>query len=198
MFSRRDFLCTTAGLTSAGWLLAQDAQRPVFWVKLSVTVTERLVWRDVLTFSSQTRYINGLEPGDFRVLEDGILQKIATFAEGAKPPLLVSDDGSTRPLVDPKASEAGKPGLDLTIQRLLQDQHLQAVDASEAMRKDLDNSYIITYFPDSSNHNEGFRKINIEIAPDVAKHWRVRCSPGYRPSDFRAVRAAHFGGCSLV
>jgi hypothetical protein len=129
-------------------------------------------------------------------LEDGILQKIITFAEGAKPPLLV----------DPKlASEAGKPGLDLTIQRLLQDQHLQAVDASEAMRKDLDNSYTITYFPDSSNHNEGFRKINIEIVPDVAKNLRVRCSPGYRPSDFRparlpdrAVCAAHFGGCSLV
>ena len=107
MISRRDFLGTTAGLTSAGWLHAQDAERPVFWVKLSVTVSERLVWRDVLTFSSQTRYISGLEPGDFRVLEDGILQKITTFAEGAKPPLLVSDDGSARPLVDPKASEAG-------------------------------------------------------------------------------------------
>src|SRR2546421_168358 len=115
MISRRDFLGTTAGLTSTSWLLAQDAQRPVFWVKLSVTVSERVVWRDVLAFS-QTRYINGLEPGDFRVLEDGILQKIITFAEGAKPPLLVSDDGSARPLVDPKASEAGKPGLDLTIQ----------------------------------------------------------------------------------
>ncbi len=181
MVSRRDFFGMTAGLTSAGWLLAQDVQRPVFWVKLSVTVTERVAWRDVETFSSRTRYINSLVPSDFRVFEDGILQKITTFAEGTKPSLLVNDDGTTRPLADPRAGELGKPGLDLTIQRRLQDQHLQAVDASESIRRDLDNSYTITYFPDPSNHNEGFREIRIEIVPDVAKNWRVRSSPGYRP-----------------
>lgn len=182
MISRRDLLGTTLGLASAGWLLAQDSQRPVFWVKLSVTVTERVEWRDVLTISGHTRYINGLVPSDFRVLEDGIPQKITTFAEGGKPPLLVRDDGAIKPLVDPKAAgEVGKPGLDLTIQRRLQDQHLKASDASESIRKDLDNSYTITYFPDSSNHTEGFREINIEIVPDVSKNWKVRCSSGYRP-----------------
>jgi hypothetical protein len=197
MISRRDFLGTTVGLASAGWLPAQDAQRPVFWVKLSVTVTERVEWRDVLTISGHTRYINGLVPSDFRVLEDGIPQKITTFAEGGKAPLLVSDDGTTRPLVDPKAAgEVGKPGLDLTIQRRLQDQHLQAAGAAESIRKDLDNSYTITYFPDSSNHTEGFREINIEIVPDVAKNWRVRCSPGYRPrSDF--MRRAPQGSTTI-
>lgn len=171
MLSRRDFFGTGAGLASARWLLAQDTPRPVFWVKLSVTVTERISQRDVLTFSDRTRYIHGLVPGDFRVFEDGILQKITAFAERGKPPLLV----------DPKASgEFGRPGLDLTIQGLLQSQHQQVVDASEALRKDLDNSYTITYFPDPSNHNESFREINIEIVPDVAKNWRVRSSPGYR------------------
>ena len=45
-------------------------------VVLSFTVTD-----------SKGRYINGLKPGDFRILEDGILQKVATFAEGAKPPV---------------------------------------------------------------------------------------------------------------
>ena len=54
-------------------------------VVLSFTVTD-----------SKGRYINGLKPGDFRILEDGILQKVATFAEGAKPPLQVLDDGTTR------------------------------------------------------------------------------------------------------
>jgi hypothetical protein len=187
----------TAGLTSAGWLLAQDA-RPFFWVKLSVTVTERVAWRDVVTFSSRTRYINGLVPSDFRVFEDGILQKITTFAEGTKPPLLVNDDGTTTPLADAKAaSQVAKPGLDLTIQQRLQDQHLQAVDAPESIRKDLDNSYTITYFPDSSNHNEGFREINIEIVPDVAKNWRVRSSRGYRPrSDFRGDKVKKVNGMS--
>jgi hypothetical protein len=183
MISRRDFLVTTVGLSSAGGLLAQEAS--VFWVKLSVIVTERIDWHDVLTISGHTRYINGLVPGDFRVLEDGIPQKIATFAESGKPPLRVSNDGTTTPLGDPKmASEVGKPGIDLTIQRLLQDRPLQSADTSESVRKDLDNSYTITYFPISSNHTDGFREINIEIVLGVGKNWRVRCSPGYRPSDF--------------
>jgi len=196
MISRRDFLGTTAGLGSAGWLLAQEAQGPVFWVKLSVTVTERVEWRDVLTISGHTRYITGLLPSDFRVLEDGIPQKITTFAERGKPPLLVSDDGTTMPLVDPKvASEVGKPGIDLTIQRRLEDQRLQSADTSESIRKGLDNSYTITYFPDSSNHTDGFRKINIGIVPGIGKNWRVRSSPGYRPSDL--IRRAPQGSTTI-
>ena len=75
MISRRDFFGIAAGLISPVWLCAQ-AQRPVVWVKFSVTVTD-----------SHTRYINGLKPSDFRVFEDGILQKISTFAEGTKPPV---------------------------------------------------------------------------------------------------------------
>ena len=172
MISRRDFLGTAVGLTSVRCLLAQEAPRPVFWVKVSVIVTERIAQRDVFTFSDRTRYINGLVPTDFRAFEDGILQKITAFAERGKPPLLI----------DPKASgELGQPGLDLTMQRMLQDQHQQVADASETVRKDLDNSYTITYFPDSSNHNEGFRQIRIEIVPNAASNWSVRCSPGYRP-----------------
>jgi Ca-activated chloride channel family protein len=55
----------------------------------------------VLTFTvtnSKGNYINGLKPSDFRVTEDGIVQKINTFGEGNKPPVQVMDDGSTRPL----------------------------------------------------------------------------------------------------
>jgi len=163
MISRREFLGTTACLTSASWLHAQDARRPVLWVKLSVTVIELVEWRDVLAYS-HIRYINGLVPSDFRVLEDGIPQKITAFAEGSKPPL-----------VDPKAGEGGKPGLDLR--------------NSNPSVEDLDSAYTITYYPDPSNHNEGFRKINIEIASDVAKNWRVRCSPGYRPRSDSMPRA---------
>ena len=174
MISRRDFLGTTACLSSASWLHAQDARRPVFWVKLSVAVTELVEWRDVLAYS-HIRYINGLVASDFRVLEDGIPQKITTFAEGSKPPLLVSNNGATKPLADPKAGEVGKPGLDLR--------------NSNPSVEDLDNAYTITYYPDPSNHNEGFRKINIEIVSDVAKNWRVRCSPGYRPRSDSMTRA---------
>ena len=41
----------------------------------------------VLSFQvtdSKNHYINGLKPSDFRIYEDGIPQKISTFAEGAK------------------------------------------------------------------------------------------------------------------
>jgi hypothetical protein len=172
MISRRDFLGTAVSLASVPPLLAQDPARAVFWVKLSVTVTGRMAQRDVLTFSDRTRYINGLVPADFRVFEDGIPQEITAFAEGGRPPQLV----------DPKAtSELGRPGIDLSMQRLLHEEHQQAADVSERIRKDLDNSYTVTYFPDSSNQNEGFRQIKIEIVPDVAGNWRVTCSSGYRP-----------------
>ena len=45
MISRRDFLGTTAGLTSASCLHAQDTRRPVFWIKVSAAVTEVVEWR---------------------------------------------------------------------------------------------------------------------------------------------------------
>ena len=70
-------------------------------------------------------------------------------------------------MVGAKVPEAGKPGVDLVRED-----------------GDLDNSYIITYYPDPSNHNEGFRKIKIAIIPDVAKKWRVKSRPGYRSKGF--------------
>jgi Ca-activated chloride channel homolog len=59
---------------------------------------------------NKNHYINGLRPADFRVYEDGILEKISTFAEGAKAPLAVSEDGSTRPLIEVKKDAL--PGMD--------------------------------------------------------------------------------------
>jgi VWFA-related protein len=56
-------------------------------VVLSFTVTD-----------SKGKYINGLKPADFKVTEDGILQKINTFGEGSRPPLQVMEDGTTRAL----------------------------------------------------------------------------------------------------
>ena len=54
------------------------------------------------------------------------------------------------------------------------------VEAFEAIREDLGNSYTVTYYP-QPNPNEGFRKINVEITSDVGKKYRVQCRPGYRP-----------------
>ena len=107
---------------------------------------------------------------------------LVAFWDGAEKTALHVDLWTKDMMVDemaeqlsPKATgEVGKPGLDLR--------------NSNSSVEDLDNSYTITYYPDPSNHNEGFRKINIEIASDVAKNWRAKCSPGYRPrSDSRVV-----------
>jgi VWFA-related protein len=54
------------------------------------------------------------------------------------------------------------------------------VEAFEAIREDLGNSYTITYYP-QPNPNEGFRKIAVDVVSDVGKKYRVQCRPGYRP-----------------
>ncbi len=79
-------------------LLGQD--RPTFRVKVDMVVLSFTVT------DSKGKYINGLKHTDFRVLEDGIVQKLATFAEGNKPPLQILDDGSTKPIL---MSESGQP-----------------------------------------------------------------------------------------
>jgi VWFA-related protein len=99
--TRRGFFGATAG----GLLLhAQDNQRPIFRVKVDMVVLNFQVT------DSKNHYINGMKPTDFRIYEDGILQKLSTFAEGANPPMAVNADGTTRPML-----EAGKetvPGMD--------------------------------------------------------------------------------------
>jgi Ca-activated chloride channel homolog len=57
------------------------------------------------------------------------------------------------------------------------------VEAFEAIREDLGNSYTVTYYP-AANPNEGFRKIDIQIVSDTGKHYRVRSRPGYRPRSY--------------
>ncbi|HYP13338.1 MAG TPA: VWA domain-containing protein, partial [Bryobacteraceae bacterium] len=66
-------------------------------VVLSFTVTD-----------SKGRYVNGLKPKEFKITEDGIVQKISTFAEGNKPPMQVLEDGSTAPLVSGNDTDKGE------------------------------------------------------------------------------------------
>jgi Ca-activated chloride channel family protein len=73
-------------LSGPGVLQAQQA--PVFRVKvdlvvLSITVTNR-----------QGRYVTGLKPSDFRILEDGIPQRVAFFGEGNQAPITVDEGGA--------------------------------------------------------------------------------------------------------
>ena len=86
----------TLSLLGAGALNAQERPSTTFKVKVDMVVLSFTVT------DSKGRYINGLKPNEFRVLEDGITQKVATFAEGSKPPLQVLPDGTTRPMIAPE------------------------------------------------------------------------------------------------
>ena len=87
-------------------LLLWAQERPVFRVKVDMVVLSFTVT------NNKGEYRNGLKPSDFKITEDGIVQKIATFAEGNRPALQVNDDGTTRPLVAGESGSPGKPGLD--------------------------------------------------------------------------------------
>jgi VWFA-related protein len=108
VISKRTCPFVAAGLLgAAAWLFAQESKNPVFRVKVDMVVLSFTVT------DSKGRYINGLKPSDFKISEDGILQKIATFTEGSKPALAVLEDGSTRPLIETAGNDTpGKPGLD--------------------------------------------------------------------------------------
>jgi VWFA-related protein len=99
--SRRGFLAAAAGGTL---LRAQEPQGPVFRVKVDMVVHSFQVT------DSKNHYINGLKPADFRIFEDGIPQKIVTFAEGANTPVAINPDGTTTPLLNAKRD--GVPGME--------------------------------------------------------------------------------------
>ena len=99
--SRRGFISIAGGATL---VRAQDIQRPTFRVKVDMVVLSFQVT------DSKNHYINGLKPSDFHIYEDGILQKISTFAEGAKAPVQVTEDGTTHPLLE--AKKDALPGMD--------------------------------------------------------------------------------------
>jgi VWFA-related protein len=77
-------------------LFAQE--RPIFRVKVDMVVLSFTVT------DSKGRYVPGLKPKDFRILEDNIPQKLSTFAEGNKPPVQILEDGSTQPMVASKGA----------------------------------------------------------------------------------------------
>src|SRR5580704_12018345 len=99
--SRREIF----GITAGGLLLrAQDQKKLIYRVKVDMVVLSYQVT------DSKNHYIKGMKPGDFRIYEDGILQKISTFAEGSNTPVAIGPDGATHPLVDARKEEL--PGIE--------------------------------------------------------------------------------------
>jgi Ca-activated chloride channel homolog len=77
---------------------AQD--RPTFRVKVDMVVLSFQVT------DNKGKYVNNLKPKDFRILEDGIQQKLSTFGEGSQPPVQIAEDGTMKAL--PATTEVAK------------------------------------------------------------------------------------------
>jgi Ca-activated chloride channel family protein len=71
-------------------------------------VVVNLVQLNVAVTDKKGTYVTGLQPKDFSIVEDGITEKIATFAEGNEPALSLMDPkGSPEPAGDLTKSSAG-------------------------------------------------------------------------------------------
>jgi len=92
-------------------LLAQD--KATFKAKVDLVVLSFTVE------DGRGRYVNGLKPADFKILEDGIGQKISTFAEGNKPPMQVMADGTLKPMLDGEGGDPSRPGSDIRTDSLV-------------------------------------------------------------------------------
>src|SRR6476661_826404 len=77
---------TTGLVSSVPRMTAQEAE-----TKIRVEVN--MVQLNVAVMDNKGNYVTGLRPSDFVVTEDGIPQKIATFAEGNEPTRKVTSSG---------------------------------------------------------------------------------------------------------
>ena len=70
-------------------------------------VVVSLVQLNVAVTDKNGSYITGLKPTDFVVTEDGITEKVATFAEGNEPALSLIDSGGFQRIFRRESSEQG-------------------------------------------------------------------------------------------
>jgi Ca-activated chloride channel homolog len=89
---RTAVVATLVAVAAGLWLRAQDQDQTTFRVKVDMVVLSFTVT------DTHGKYVNGLKPKDFKVTEDDISEKIATFTEGNHAPLQVLENGETRPL----------------------------------------------------------------------------------------------------
>jgi VWFA-related protein len=106
----RTLLCFLGATVVLGmgtaWLGAQETSRPTFRIKVDMVVLNFNVT------DNKGRFVNGLKPSDFKILEDGIPQRINTFAEGNKTPLEILENGTARPMVVNAEDRAKGPAID--------------------------------------------------------------------------------------
>jgi Ca-activated chloride channel homolog len=94
-------ITTVAALITGFWLHAQEPDAAIFHVKVDMVVLGFTVT------DQKNKYVNGLKPTDLKVFEDDIPQKLATFAEGARPLQQVLENGEMRPLHSSEPAPVG-------------------------------------------------------------------------------------------
>src|SRR6476660_6685632 len=75
-------------------LLGSVSLAPAQEAETKIRVEVNMVQLNVAVMDSKGNYVTGLRPSDFIVTEDGIPQKVATFAEGNEPTRRVTSEGS--------------------------------------------------------------------------------------------------------
>src|ERR1700688_2279589 len=88
-------LCLLSGLLT-GYTARVEAQESP-----DLHVVVNLVQLNVAVTDKKGNYITGLPPSDFSIVEDGIEEKIATFAEGNEPAVSVNDPAKSKGSPDP-------------------------------------------------------------------------------------------------
>ena len=91
----RSFMWTCSALCLSALLCAAYSAMPQERVNSQIRVMVELVQLNVAVTDSKGEYVTGLQPSDFTVLEDGISQKLATFAEGNEPTRKLEEGGSS-------------------------------------------------------------------------------------------------------
>lgn len=92
----------TIAVSAGVWLHAQEPDQTTFHVKVDMVV---------LSFSvtdTKSKYVNGLTPKDFKVFEDDIPEKLATFAEGSHALMQVLTNGETKPFHNTVTARLGR------------------------------------------------------------------------------------------
>jgi Ca-activated chloride channel homolog len=139
--SFRFLLCSFLGLWLgfAIWTIGQEGDAHIHvvvdMVQLNVAVTD-----------SKGNYITGLRPQDFAVTEDGISEKIATFAEGNEP---------TRRVMDVAASGAPGP-MQPGAKSFDSGQHGSAGDLPQTLNSMLAGANVFVLFDTSNYMYRGF------------------------------------------
>src|SRR5580692_7396884 len=70
-------------------------------------VVVNLVQLNVAVTDKKGNYVTGLKPKDFSIVEDGITEKVATFAEGNEPAVSLIDPARPRGDAEVKGASAG-------------------------------------------------------------------------------------------